>query len=69
LTSTDPISALFSGRREYPASTTHESRYNNGLIAKLMLMWRREGMKEIRAWLPSKHQAGHRSICISGPIK
>jgi hypothetical protein len=44
-----------------------ESRYNNGLIAKLMLMWRREGRREMRAWLSCKHQAEHGSIGISGP--
>jgi len=26
-----------------------QSRYNNGLIAKLMLMWRREKMREMIA--------------------
>jgi uncharacterized membrane protein (GlpM family) len=45
----------------------YKSRYNNGLIAKLMLMWRREGRREMRAWLSCKHQAGHGSIGISGP--
>jgi hypothetical protein len=27
----------------------YKSRYNNGLIAKLMLMWRRERIGEMRA--------------------
>jgi hypothetical protein len=26
-----------------------KSRYNNGLIVKLMLIWRREGRREMRA--------------------
>jgi hypothetical protein len=45
-----------------PMATANESRYNNGFIAKLMLMWKRE----MRAWLPCKHQAGHGSIDTSG---
>ena len=45
----------------------HESRYNNGLIAKLMLMWRREEMREMIAWLLCKHQAGHKCISSGGP--
>jgi hypothetical protein len=44
-----------------------KSRYNNGLIAKLMLTWRREGMREMRTWFLYKHQARHGSIYISGP--
>jgi hypothetical protein len=44
-----------------------KSKYNNGLIAKLMLMWRREEMREMKAWLSCKHQARHESIDISGP--
>jgi len=48
--------------------TTHiKSRYNNGLIAKLMLMWRREERREMIAWLLCKHQAGHGCIGSSGP--
>jgi hypothetical protein len=46
-----------------PTATTNESRYNNGFIAKLMLMWRRE----MRAWLLCKHQVGHRSLGTGGP--
>jgi hypothetical protein len=59
-----------SSQRSLPASPGNmhnKSRYNNGLIAKLMLMWRRKGRKEMRAWLPCKHQAGHESIGINGP--
>ena len=44
-----------------------KSRYNNGLIAKLMLMWMRGERREMRPWLPCKHQARHGSIGISGP--
>jgi hypothetical protein len=40
--------------------------YNNGLIVKLMLMWRREERKKMRAWLSCKYQARHGSIGISG---
>jgi len=38
-----------------------------GLIAKLMLLWRREESREMIAWLLCKHQAGHRCIDSSGP--
>jgi hypothetical protein len=31
-----------------------------------MLMWRREERRDMRVWLPYKHQAGHESIGISG---
>jgi len=46
-----------------------KSRYNNGLIAKLMLMWRREERREMIAWLLVKHQDGHGCIGSSGPKK
>ena len=46
-----------------------QSRYNNGLIAKLILMWRREERREIIAWLLVKHQAEHGCIGISGSKK
>ena len=36
-----------------------QGKYNNKFIAKLMLMWRREEMREMIAWLSCKHQAGH----------
>jgi hypothetical protein len=45
----------------------HQNKYNNRLIAKLILMWKREERKEMRAWLPCKHQVGYGSICISRP--
>ena len=40
--------------------------YNNGLIAKLMLMWRTEDMREMIAWLLCKHQASHGCIGSGG---
>jgi hypothetical protein len=40
-----------------------KSRYNNGLIAKLMLMWR-EGIRKMRAWLPCKHKAGTEAYAL-----
>ena len=43
-----------------------KSRYNNGFIAKLMLMWREE-RREMIAWLLCKHQAGHECIGSDGP--
>jgi hypothetical protein len=44
-----------------------KSEYNNGLIAKLRLMWRREERREMIAWLSCKHQDGHECICSGGP--
>jgi hypothetical protein len=45
-----------------------KSKYNNWLIAKQMLMWRRKGRREKRAWLSCKQQAGHGCVCNSGSI-
>jgi len=50
-------------------SDLRKNSYNNGLIAKLILMWRREERREMIAWLLVKHQAGHGCIVSSGPKK
>jgi hypothetical protein len=36
-------------KKEVRALDTPKSRYNNGLVAKLMLMWRREKRREMIA--------------------
>jgi len=49
------------------AERAYKSKYNNGLKAKLMLMWRIEERREMIAWLLCKHQAGYGCICNGGP--
>jgi len=39
----------------------------SALVAKLMLMWRREERREMITWLLCKHQAGHGCIGSGGP--
>jgi hypothetical protein len=50
----------------HPPKYNPKSEYNNRLIAKLMMTWRREERREIKAWLSSKQQDRHKSIWISG---
>jgi hypothetical protein len=38
------------------------SRYNNGFIVKLMLMWRREEKRKMIVWLLYKRQVEHGCI-------
>lgn len=44
--------------------TLYKCKYNNGLIAKQMLMWRKEERRELDS---CKQQTGHRSLCGGGP--
>ena len=43
-----------------------KSKYNNGLIAKLILMWRKEERREMIAWLLCKQQARYGCIGNGG---